>query len=697
MWTTERPDASGVDPTTGCQWRPLAFVRPILLTAGLAAFAGCDAPDEQVGRDFGNFFSGGGGGGGAIDGGAGWRGALPPGKSAHTQMGSGRFLSSRAPAVSRATTPLGENGFELNLENAPIAAAADFVLGEALGLNYSVDPDAGGTMTLQTSQPVSQDALLDVFQSALAANGLAITETSGVYRIVEAGQAVAGTPPVSLGEVMPAGPGVRILVVPLSYISADEMREILIPISPSGAVISANARRNYLLLSGNRTELAAMLDAISVFDIDSMRGKSLSLHPLETSSASAVASQLDEIFDAEGNGDLIRFVPNEQLNSVLVISTQPNYIPRAAEWIAKLDGVASSNDSKYFMYPVQNRSAAELAEVLQAVLTGNAQIGGGADLGAVEVSTGDNDGGLAGFADDLGIDDPSSVVVADAENNALLLNVTPRQYRQLEPILVRLDRVPTQVLLEALIVEVGLNDDLRFGVRWFLENGSARVSLSDLATGATGAAFPGFAWNLQDSNFEVTLNALSSVTNVEVISSPTLMALNNQEAVLQIGDQVPIVTQTATTGDLDSAIVNSVELRDTGIILNVIPRVNSSGGVLLDIEQEASRVVETTTSGIDSPTIQQRRIRTRVSLSNGEALILGGLIQDSATRNRSGVPVLSAIPGVGNAFRNKNNRYSRTELLIFVRPRVLHNAHEARAVSSEFRRRLNGSGGGRAN
>jgi general secretion pathway protein D len=167
------------------------------------------------------------------------------------------------------------------------------------------------------------------------------------------------------------------------------------------------------------------------------------------------------------------------------------------------------------------------------------------------------------------------------------------------------------------------------------------------------------------------------------------MALNNQEAVLQIGDQVPIITQQQqSTQDLNAPVVNSVELKDTGIILRVTPRVNSAGGVLLDIEQEASRVVQTTTSDIDSPTIQQRRIRTRVVLSDGEALVLGGLIQESTDRNKTGIPILSDIPVLGNAFRSVRDVNARTELLIFVRPYVVRDQQAARSASAEFRSRL---------
>jgi general secretion pathway protein D len=626
----------------------------------------------------------------------GWGGLLPTSRSTITSEGSGRFVSDRAP-VTVGPTPLGGQGYQLNLVDAPVPAAAKFVLGDTLGLNYSVDPNVAGTITLQTSDPVGRDALIDIFETTLAANGLAIVESAGVYRILLASDAITGTPPVSVPSVAPGGPGVKILVVQLRFISAEEMRNILSPISPPGAILRFDPERNYLMLAGTNAELAAMQDAISVFDADWMRGMSVALHPIETSRPTEIATELEAIFRTSEGGpgtDVIRFVPNEQLNSILVITSQPSYLARASEWIAKLDRVASSNEPQLFVYPVQNRPAEQLARVLQAVL---AQEGGfdidatlAPDLGEVDIASEDEvPAEFEGLSEPVELPGTGSMVVADTENNSLLIHATAREYREIETILRRLDGLPTQVLLEAIIVEVVLNDELQFGVKWFLENGSYNLRLGTLPTGFVGPAFPGLAWNFQSSDFEATLQALSSVTDVSVISSPTLMALNNQEAVLQIGDQVPIVTQTAeSVTDPGAPIVNSVELRDTGIILNVIPRVNSSGGVLLDIEQEASRVVRTTSSGIDSPTIQQRRIRTRVILNDGEALVLGGLIQEGTTRTKNGVPILSDIPFVGNAFRSITDRNDRTELLIFVRPRVVRNYQEARSANEEFRRRL---------
>jgi general secretion pathway protein D len=632
-------------------------------------------------------------------------------------IGSGSFVSHRGPATVSVTPSTNGQGFELNLVNAPIAQAAKAVLGDVLKVNYVVDPRVQGTVTLQTSSPVSRDALSDILESALAVNGAGIVLRGSSYQVVPIGETLSSTPAVTVAGSMPSGPGIKVQVVELQHIGAEEMKSVLEPISRQGAILRADASRNLLVLAGNPSDLRAMNEAISVFDLDWMRGMSVAIHPLKTSQPAAVAQELETIFGVSGGpgSKLIRFVPNARLNAVLVITSRPAYLGRAATWIAKLDKIAHNNDDQLFVYEIQNRPARELAEVLKAVLANDdaSDLGGrtepasvAPDLSPVMVSVdGNPTGGTAAVASNLdvrmGIEPASAAtsfasaaaaslkITADTENNALLIQTTARQYERIERLLGQLDVLPTQVLLEAVIAEVTLTDELKFGLRWFFENGDFSVGFSDLAGGAIGAVFPGFGWSYATDDIRVTMNALSSVTDVNVVSAPSLMALNNQKATLQVGDEVPIVTQQSTGTDAPGApVINSITMKDTGVILNVTPRVNSSGRVMLEIEQEVSAVVKTTTSGIDSPTIQQRKISTRVVVNDGESLALGGLIQEKNDISRGQVPLLGDIPIMGNLFKNKTDGIRRTELIIFIRPRVVRDIAEAREVTEEFRQQL---------
>lgn len=293
----------------------------------------------------------------------------------------------------------------------------------------------------------------------------------------------------------------------------------------------------------------------------------------------------------------------------------------------------------------------------------------------------------------VGFDDASGAprikVAADSGKNALLIEATPTDYERLMRVVTTLDVVPNQVLIEATIAEVSLTDDLKMGLRWFLKNKNADFTFTDAANGSLGSVFPGFSYALKAADLTATLNTLNEITEVKVVSSPSLTVMDNATAILQIGDQVPITTQTAFATIGGSApIVNSVSYRDTGVILAITPRINDSGHVLLEVEQEVSTVAETKTSGIDSPTIRQRRVKTSVFVNDGDPLVLGGMMQGSNSTSRTQLPLLGDLPLIGSAFRHKDNGIGKTELIIIITPRVMHNLQEARRISEEYRREL---------
>ena len=433
---------------------------------------------------------------------------------------------------------------------------------------------------------------------------------------------------------------------------------------------------------------------------------SFALFPVRSSSPSAISEELDTIFNTKSGPlkGVVRFVPNKRLNAVLVITSRSKYLREASAWIRKLDRLAGENESELHVYNVQNRTASELAKVLQSVYRSKdgqrvtvETTGVAPRLEGVEVTSQRQDDRQAPAVDQANLtvasgpdgDENGIRVVADDANNALLIVASANEFQRMLDVLERIDVIPNQVLLEAIIAEVRLNDELKYGVRWFFGKQNNNVSFSDLATGAVASSFPGFSYFLATKNIDVALNALSSVTDVNVVSSPSIMVLDNRSARLQVGDQVPIAIQQANNVTAPGApIVNQIELKDTGIILDVTPRVNDSGRVTLHIEQEVSSVVRTTTSGIDSPTIRQRKISTTVVVNDGETLTLGGLIEESGDRTQAKVPLLGDLPLIGSAFRDRTDTINRTELIIFIRPRVVRDVAEARRVTEEFRRQL---------
>jgi general secretion pathway protein D len=648
--------------------------------------------------------------------------------------GSGRFVGDPPTgAIGRASEDAAD-GVTLNLVNVPAPQAAKTILGDILSVRYTVDPGIEGKITIQTPKPVARSAVMDLFQAALRSNNAALVNANGMYRIVPADQAVIGASIRTEETPDPEQIGSGLQVVQLKYVAASEIRRVLENIAPRGGIVRTDDARNLITLSGNRQDIATMMDAITLFDIDTMKGMSFALVPVKTSQPDAIAGELKTVFASEREGPMagmVQFLPNKRLGAILVISPQPQYLRRAESWIRRLDAQAQGNEKQLFTYSVQNRRAQELVDVLQSMFStdsggaasrrnvapayqeasvqsgavpqppgfasgssgatgsigsSSSGFGGAGRAPAIPASASASTGAVVKLGNDGTTDVARVKIVADDAKNAILIEATKTDYQRVLQVIGKLDLMPNQVLIEATIAEVTLNDELKFGVRWYMQKKNSSATFSDAASGALTSVFPGFSYALTAANVAATLDALNSITNVNIVSSPSLTVMDNKPAVLQIGDQVPITTQSATSVLTTGApVVNSVSYKDTGVILSITPRINESGRVLLDIEQEVSSVVQTTSSGIDSPTIRQRKIKTSVVVNDGDALVLGGMIQESKSASRSQIPILGDIPLFGNAASSKDNTVGKTELVILIRPHVIRNLSEARFITEEYR------------
>jgi len=303
----------------------------------------------------------------------------------------------------------------------------------------------------------------------------------------------------------------------------------------------------------------------------------------------------------------------------------------------------------------------------------------------------------------------NATITADESTNSILVYGNTRDYAIIEDALRQLDTPPAQVLIEAAISEVTLTKALRYGIQTIFQSGRTSGVLSQSNSSSTtltplpGNAytslasqvvqqFPGFSFLYANKDISEILNAIEGVTKVNVLSAPKLLVLNNETASLQVGNQVPVTTGSITSSIAGANTANSIDYRDTGVILKVTPRVNASGLVLLDVAQEVSDVVASTnggSAGAQSPTFSTRRIADSIAIQDGETIALGGLIRDSQSRSRSGIPLLSRIPIIGPfLFGNTDNSGARTELLILLRPRVIRTVDDGRAITEELKRKI---------
>ncbi|MHB2165343.1 type II secretion system secretin GspD [Alsobacter sp. R-9] len=639
----------------------------------------------------------------------------------------------------------GKADITLNLVRVPVEQAAKSVLGDVFGVNYVIDPRAEGTITVQTPRPVDRNGLAAIFDQALKGAGLALVDTGTVYRIVPA-DAVASSGQAFRGSGEGAGLGSSMQVISLRHVAASEMKRILEPMAPPGSIVRADDARGTLMVSGSPADIAALRETASVFDVDAMRGMSFALVPVKSVSPDVVADDVRRVFGADKDGPMngmVQIIPNKKLKSVLIISPNRTYLTRAERLVRRMESQGRGSERQFYTYMARNRPSKELASILETMFGkgqggtrqaeravaprfqptgvdstgGNTAAGalfpGGTSTGAVGAAGAGAMGGFAFGGPAQGRDPESTVpgdqqnggrlgtgeeemplrIVADEPNNAVLILATASEYQRVLRVLENLDVMANQVLIEATIAEVSLKDELQFGLRWYFSNQRNTAQFTDSITGALGAVFPGFSYALRASNVQVTLNALNDITKVNVVSSPSLMVMDNRVATLQIGDQVPIATQSAQSVLTPGApVVNSIQYRDTGVILQIRPKINESGRVLLEIEQEVSSVQRTTSSTLDSPTIQQRRVKTTVVVNDGESVALGGLIQDSKSQGNKQVPVLGDLPLIGGAFRSREDGVQKTELVIFITPRVVRDLNEAQAVTEEYRQRLSAFG-----
>jgi len=591
-----------------------------------------------------------------------------------------------------------QDGYLLAFVDADVRRVADAVLGAMLHVDYSVDPKVEGNITLRTSKAVPRNALLPLLESALRSVNAVLVSDGDSYRIIAREDArTHATVQTSSGTDTTPTAGYSTEIIDLHNSSSREISRLVTQFLGKEIVAGTDVARNQIMIVGSSEERAAARGLIARFDVDSMANMTFQFQKLENVDPATLVSELQKIFQPPLDiiGSRVKVVPFPRLSSVLLIATNRSDIDKVMPWIQRLDA-GTAGKAKLYSYAVQNGLARDLARSLQAVLgtRPSSDFMSAAPVAASAPSTvmpagKDNsdqappvDTSYQDFRDDSRPAGPR--IVPDEANNALLIYATGEQYETIRELLDKIDHPVPQVLIEATLAEVTLSNDLSYGVDWQKLDNKSTFTLSSNGSGTPASIFPGFSYSYIGTTARAVLNTLQSKTDVKVLSAPRLLVLNNQTASLQVGDQVPLVTQQAQSVSAAGApIVNTLELHDTGVILKVTPHVNESGAIVLDIAQEVSDAVPTTTSGISSPTIQQRKLASTVATRSGQMVALGGLIRDRVTKTKSGIPILSQIPLLGGAFGTHDRTGARTELIILLTPTVMRSPEETTAVANE--------------
>jgi general secretion pathway protein D len=601
------------------------------------------------------------------------------------------------PSLVLAAAPAAEKGehaeeYAFGFHDADVSQVAEEILGSTLGLTYTVDPGITGKISFRIDRKLTRTQLLEAFEAALAANDVVMVRQGDSISLMPRAKA-KGAAGLRTANERGGRAGYEVVAVPLSWALPSEVAKALEAVGSSGIVVYQSDKQGLLMLGGDGREIDAALQTVRVFDHSGLEGSHIRWFELEKAPAMTVAGDLEKVMQTSGVSG-VSIIPLKRLNGIFVLGHTPEAIEATGEWIKRLDEPSKDQGPTLWVYHPRNVAAESLGQTLNGAVAGRAATPTpGMAMGGAGLSLPGMQGGgftaapapqpppppaAAGMGSNSQTffsaeDDPVRISV-DKDSNTLLISASPAKWLQVQKILAEIDRPPRQILIEASILEVTLNDNFAFGVDFSVMGANSKLSVmsSGNSNGGVTPSFPGLGVSYIDKTIAAAISALKAKTNVEVVSAPKIMTLDNHAAHLQVGDQVPVVTQSAQqTTSPNAPIVVSTDYRSTGVLLSVTPRITGDDNIVLDVTQEVSAAASTTSSGIDSPTISQRHMESSLILHDGGTVALGGLITSTRTKGSTGVPWLKDIPVAGKLFTNENKSLSRTELIVLLSAAVI--------------------------
>lgn len=698
------------------------------------------------------------------------------------------------------------DGVTLNFEDTPVTAVAKVILGDYLGVGYTIDPRVQGTISLSSGRPVPKSQLLFILESALRTSNAVLVHDSAGYRIVPADDAIGSGSIERAGAGRETEPGFGLSVVPLKHVSVQTITKLLESFATKPGAIRAEPSKNLIIVLGNGIERRTAVDTILSFDEDWMRGQSVGIFPVHNSTPEPVIAELEKILDSGEEGlsqHMVKLQAISRMNAVLVVARKPELLSAAEKWIKRLDG-SSVASTGVKVYKVRYGDCRQIAKLLTDLFLGGGgasiesplnQIapgagasgltsasgaagqsgfgtqggglgggglgggglgGGGLGGGGLGGSPGGQPGyggptgglgGGGGSSGGLGAGQSQSQgpfgalgagagqgaagqgaegagggggggalggglgggkpilagvrILPDVPNNSVVIYANAESYKIIERALVQLDRPLAQVAIDVTIAEVALNNTLNYGVQFFLGNLNIpsihAVGVEALNTPTGALPSPGSGFNFMIGNKltpHVIINALNHYTTTKILSNPSLVVLDNQVAALQVGDTVPIQTQQSQSTVALAPVINSISYQNTGIILSFRPHVHANGNVNLEIDQEISACKNCLTAVNTpnlTPSFTDRHVKSSIQVPNGQTVLLAGLVQETQSGERDGVPFIEQVPIIGEAFTPTNSKgLDRSELIIFIRPQVIRDGLDASNVAEELRSKMRG-------
>lgn len=599
----------------------------------------------------------------------------------------------------------------LTIEQMPLPAFINTVLGDTLHLTFEIDPrvaQRNDLVTLRTGRPLPPGEILALTRAVLRDYGIDILLSGNVAKVVPNEALMSQAPNVIRGRsTADIAENMRPIFqyVPLVNVAATDMAAWL-P-TAFGQKLRITPATGALLLLGLPDDVQAAVQAIRTLDQPRLAGRrSLRIEPAFWS-ASQLSERLADILRAEGysvstsvqNPGSVVLLPLRPSNFLVVFAADQKTLAHVEDWARDLDRVSQVDPQKsVFFYGVRNTTAESLATVLNAVLQGN--YAARAAPTAAEPAApppgqppppGAVPGGPPGAAGPPPGTAPPGRIVTDSARNALIFQGTAEEFGQLRPLIENLDQAPREAIIEVTVAEVTLSANDTLGVEWILSLGATPNEI--IRNTGTGIGTNGFNFTVLNraGATRLIMNALANDNRVKVLSTPKLLSRSGGEARIQVGAQVPIVTSQGTSSQLQqagtSAILQSIQYRDTGVILTVKPTIYAGNQVDLEIKQEVSEAVQNNTSGLSTPVINNRTVSTQLSLQDGATVLLGGLIMENASSTSAGIPGLKDIPAIGFLFGTQQVQKTRSELFVFITPYIVSSGEDAARLAESFKNR----------
>ncbi len=612
-------------------------------------------------------------------------------------------------------------------EKMPIVAFINEVYGKILGLSFEIDPSLESRkdgVTLRLADTVTKQELFELANGVLDRYGVSMAQEGKVLRFVindKGGK--SSTPPLLVSgralPDMPEGHQTVFQTAPLIAISqADAINWLKRAYGSMDLQVEGDLKNNSVVLIGPQTIVKQALQALELLDQPSFRGKHSARFELAFQSPDALTKALEQVLKAQGyavstgTGEIINssivLLPLSFSNSVLVFTPNQQTLDHVARWIEQLDRQANMepNNSKVFYYEVKNTRADSLVKVLDSLFFKGNSAGGSTatpvpvatpptaitpESGIPTETTTQPQAALAttSIGGDGGGSRLKGRITLDEGRNAIVFQGDPREWQSVREVLQRMDKASRQVLVEVTIAEVNLTDDKAFGIEWLADTGVGELGGGGNLNGTIGTlgglsiGGSGLLYTLESAGqTRFILNAMAKNEKVSILSTPKILVKSGESAKIDVGSEVPVITsQTKSTGSSDAEIVQEVQYRKTGVLLNVVPVIYSGNRVDLKIDQEVSQAQANSTSSISSPSIFNRSVNTSVTLKDGGSVILAGLITNATSEGEVGIPLLKDVPVLGEAFKTHSGSSERKEMLILIRPYIIDNDEQAYSLT----------------